>query len=468
VRTTAGVIDFNELTNFESLPGGLPIVPVRGHRSLHYHSGTTAALMTLILPKTRRANLKVLQKQLNPSKPSEVSRINGEFNLKNGDINELARLKYKEFMSKVEEARQGGKQRVIIYNNRGNDVNSQTNSSAPLFDAFRNLVTQDPYNFAIVVINTGGPELTNVVEFDLFEKGNRGDGPTERFSPGIDPLVTCRFFMMIAEFGVGDGIFGMFSGRSGSCDVAAFNGVNCFYWDTPYINLAMYDPSVCASYGFVADQIRNLDLADVYGAQWTALKSKTAKDQKRSLTPEQEKALRTQFDQDRPVPSDKHAQVWRGTCKKYARGQLVQTYRTLQQYLIMAVGYPDYVQNTEVGKASWVPIQADPFHKWLKGVSFLEEPLFPRCPKTWLPDPKAILNVQPNNESSLATLRSWAFWDDIDASKKTKLASDLPDQPGVTFEAGGPGWAITADALRLAGFSLAEPKTEEEIRKALF
>jgi hypothetical protein len=46
--------------------------------------------------------------------------------------------------------------------------------------------------------------------------------------------------------------------------------------------------------------------------------------------------------------------------------------------------------------------------------------------------------------------------------------TDIPDIQGALFEAKGEGWAITADVLRMAGFSFGEPKTEDDIKKQLF
>ncbi|KAF2648596.1 hypothetical protein K491DRAFT_684553 [Lophiostoma macrostomum CBS 122681] len=452
--------------HLEELGDKKVVLPTPGKRSLHYHSGTTAAFMPLCDPKTRQARRKALQIQLNAVKQGVVKLAEHEFGLQNDDVDGQAAMKFDEFMGLVNAHRKDNRQ-VIIYNNRGNLVNEQTNSKPAIYNW---LVDHVKDHFLVIVINTGGPQLEHPIEFDLFEKKTPPkDAELARFSPGIDPLVTCRFFKKVAEHP--EIVFGMFSGRSGSCDVAAFNGVNCFYWDTPYLDLAAYDPDVCASFGFDAELLKNYERRDdidpLYVNPEAAVQAKAlaAKKEKFDIA-ELKKTIKDAYEKGHAKLSDGNGlKKWleRGAGRAEVRSQLAQTYRTLQQSLIMAVGYPARAPNEDQGFFSWQAMRTgndQPFTKWLsrKAEDAFDDPK-PLCPRRPNLTSKEVKYLPENR----GDFRLWIFWD---TQGPTKVATDLPTDRGALFEAegkvNGVDWAIRADALIEAGFRPA-PKVENEV-----
>ena len=358
------------------------IAPIPGRRSLHYHAATTAAMMVLANASTRKEKLENLQIGLNPT----TAAISGE-RLTTGQVDELAQEKLNDLLKYIKVLTMKDSHRIIIYNNRGNDVNAQTSSTTEVFAAFKTLVESDPYNMRIVVINTGGPDLGYQPVLDLFNK------ISNKPFPGLDPMVTCRFWNKLSKVAKDWRVFGMFSGRSGSCDVAAFNGLNCFYWDTPYLELAAYDAGVFRSFGFDRDEVREYEIRDV---SKRVADSKAQEEQRKQIqairaNPEVKdkntaiKQLKAQLEAAQKPEAVKCPAGWDGArsgLKSEAANQMAQSYRTLQQFLIMAVGYPANVQNfTILGKAPWKEMTQNPLEKWLEGHSFLNTPLFPRCPE---------------------------------------------------------------------------------------
>jgi hypothetical protein len=415
------------------------VAPIPGKRSLHYHAATTAAMMTLAEAKSRRDRLGHLQEGLNPS----WNAISGPQMTKAG-VDSLAKEKLDDLEKQMLALRAGDNNRIIIYNNRGNDVNDQTSSTVAIFEAFRKLVESPPYNMRIVVINTGGPDLGYEPVLDLFNKKRVGSFHWA----GLDPIVTCRFWNQLSKLSKAWGVFGMFSGRSGSCDVAAFNGFNCFYWDTPYLDLAAYDEGVFGSFGISRDEARNYEvqgpakLVELIPLQIQCDK-KIGDVQKDSEIKDKGGAIKALKTALNAAKEAKMAEIvnapagWdtRGGLRNEALNQLAQTYRTLQQFLIMGVGYPANIHHTGVvSKAAWQGMRKNPLEEWLNGASFLEQPLFPRCPEILISKDVVLSLTDP--DPALKSMKTWVYWKN--APNQKKLPVSLPFLSGRSRSSSSP------------------------------
>ncbi|KAK3387987.1 hypothetical protein B0H63DRAFT_448771 [Podospora didyma] len=81
-----------------------------------------------------------------------------------------------------------------------------------------------------VAAGVPGSEIGDM-DFDLFDA--RADSTAIR-----DKRFTCRFWHTVRQDLGGEDVFGLIGGRSGSVDVAAFVGMNCFEWDEPVFDIA--------------------------------------------------------------------------------------------------------------------------------------------------------------------------------------------------------------------------------------
>jgi hypothetical protein len=94
---------------------------------------------------------------------------------------------------------------------------------------------------------------------DLFNK--RTNAPY----PGLEPIVTSRFWNIVASQ---PDIFGVFSGRTGSVDVAIFNGVNVLWWDEPWLSIAAREPDTMRWYGLFEPDPRHTGESKTF-QNWT-------------------------------------------------------------------------------------------------------------------------------------------------------------------------------------------------------
>ena len=235
-----------------------PSRDISQYRVFGYMVATTIAMQALEDPALRRRRVADLSKHMSrineamvydplrrPKAPwtsAELARIEKE-----------AQKKWKELdylISHLRNRRLGQHPpRFILYNHRVNAVNSGTNSSKTLFTAFKNIVTRysrrHRFETKIVVVNSSSASLGHWFDgsspvLDLFNKNINAP------YPGLAPIVTSRFWNIVASQ---PDIFGVFSGRTGSVDVAIFNGVNVLWWDEPWLSIAAREPDTMRWYG---------------------------------------------------------------------------------------------------------------------------------------------------------------------------------------------------------------------------
>ena len=141
-----------------------------------------------------------------------------------------------------------------------------------------------------------------------------------------------------------DKVFGVYSGRSGSLYVAAFNGVNCFYWDFPYMEIMVKEPYWTDKFG-----LKDLLQKD---------------DQPRTV---------------KEIPKGSEE----STLLREFNNQLRQTLRCMQLLLVTGIGYP--LLRAQAADPEYAihhpdaaPLAVD---LWLNGSNPREAPLYPPCPK---------------------------------------------------------------------------------------
>ena len=298
-------------------------MPPLGSRKLDYLAATTVAMQALAEQAPKKAlnpdglseRLHFLHTALNPNGSKRVP-YNEDLVLSDEQVEEQANERYKTFLGLIH----GEKQKVVLYNHRSNKTNRQTDSNMEIFGFFYTTVKSVDPETQIIVINTGGAlgkfeDYPDVEIFDLFRKTEK---PTVPF-PGINPLVTCRFWSKIAKF---DQVLGVFSGRSGSVDVAAFNGVNCYYWDVPYLQVAANDRELIKTFGLI------------------------------------------------PNPLDKNF-TWKDWNKFVGtvEGQVPQCLRCIQLRMVMTIGLVDkgVMKDGSPGEVIWHTVQGKPLKLWLAG-----------------------------------------------------------------------------------------------------
>ena len=135
---------------------------------------------------------------------------------------------------------------VVLENYRIGHVNAQTNSNYNLsnqlikyaadkgFAVISVAAVKDKFEWEKLVWDrqhlraNNFPVIENCV-FDLYGKED------ELPWPGIDPRAQAYFWSLVAK---DSRVFGLYGGRSGSLDIAAFSGVYSFFWDEPWIQFA--------------------------------------------------------------------------------------------------------------------------------------------------------------------------------------------------------------------------------------
>ncbi len=226
------------------------------YRVFGYMVATTIAMQALEDPALRRHRVAELSKHMSqineamiydplrrPNAPwtsAELARIEKEAQKKWMELDRLI------FHLRERRSNQG-RPRFILYNHRVNAVNAGTNSSKLIFTAFKNIVKkysrQRRFETMVVVVNSSSGSLGHWFDsspvLDLFNKNINAP------YPGQEPIVTSRFWNIVANQ---RDIFGVFSGRTGSVDVAMFNGVNVLWWDEPWLSLSAREPDTMRWY----------------------------------------------------------------------------------------------------------------------------------------------------------------------------------------------------------------------------
>ena len=137
---------------------------------------------------------------------------------------------------------------VVFENYRKGPANSQTDSNPDLSHEFAQLAGEK--SLKVIQINAGqGSDTTGM--FDLYNK----NGIPKPY-PGLDPVAQVLFWLQIAK--EKKDYYGIYGGRSGSIDLAAFCGVKCFFWDEPWLEYAVGSKNAIASLGTVG-RIKSLD-----------------------------------------------------------------------------------------------------------------------------------------------------------------------------------------------------------------
>ncbi|KAL8790957.1 MAG: hypothetical protein Q9195_006102 [Heterodermia aff. obscurata] len=192
--------------------------------------------------------------------------------------------------------------RVVLENYRRGLVNAQTDSNK---DLSKQLIEQAAMRgYAVITIpavlkkaqleelQKDRDELKNdktfpVLANSIFDFYGRGSEPPAPY-PGVDSRAQARFWGKVAEDK--NQIFGVYGGRSGSLDIAAFCGVYSFFWDEPWIKFAagfestglQDDNNFKKCIGQVPQCLRSLQLSvvadtglptakDATGNAWTAI-----------------------------------------------------------------------------------------------------------------------------------------------------------------------------------------------------
>lgn len=125
------------------------------------------------------------------------------------------------------------KAQVVLFNWRGPSTYPGHASLPTHFTQ----ITEHAHRYGLLVIRiaagVSGDEIQDT-DFDIFDARGTGNSiRSKRFTP--------RFWARVAR-DLGDSVLGLIGGRSGSVDVAAFCGLNCFQWDEPVFNLAAAEP----------------------------------------------------------------------------------------------------------------------------------------------------------------------------------------------------------------------------------
>jgi hypothetical protein len=127
---------------------------------------------------------------------------------------------------------------VLLYLNRKNpQANINTNSSEDIQRQVEEIAKERNMIFQVVAVGADPKDG----DFDLFNKKAKAE------YPGLNPCATAMLWGKVRDAATLEGaknlnlqvpIFGIFSGRTGSIDLPAFCGVNCFFWDEPWLQAA--------------------------------------------------------------------------------------------------------------------------------------------------------------------------------------------------------------------------------------
>ena len=183
---------------------------------------------------------------------------------------EAAAQKKKQSLDQLIKTFQNGKvsTRIVLENWRIGEVNAQTNSNSSISEQLETLMKAvDPEKLAIIrVAAVPDQQSINKVDWpkylDIYGKqGNPND-------PGLDARAQSRFWNLVSQDAR---VVGLFGGRSGSMDIAAFSGMTCFFWDEPWLpfvagtlnDLIMAAMDKWKILSFVSQTLRSLELSPI-------------------------------------------------------------------------------------------------------------------------------------------------------------------------------------------------------------
>ncbi|KAK3897983.1 hypothetical protein C8A05DRAFT_38438 [Staphylotrichum tortipilum] len=339
------------------------------YRVFGYMVATTIAMQALEDPALRRRRIADLSKHMSqisepmihdalrrpraPWTSDELARVEQE-----------AQKKWKELDGLIYHLRRRvtgpagrGKVRFILYNHRVNaKVNTGTNSSKTLFTAFKNIITRDSrrrhLETMIVVINSSSEPLGHRFDgnpvLDLFNKNINAP------YPGLEPIVTSRFWNIVASQ---PDIFGVFSGRSGSVDVAIFHGVNVLWWDEPWLPMAAREPDTMRWYN-IFDQDTTHPAESKAFRNWTLTEITNQPSADNSTQTERTARPWLANDRDQVDQCLRCLQMAAisSVCLVNPRNQPGMTLQQVEQNLeLVPISLADYRMNIEAGKRTQAP-----------------------------------------------------------------------------------------------------------------
>ncbi|MCJ1285836.1 hypothetical protein MMC26_005177 [Xylographa opegraphella] len=231
----------------------------RTDRVVHLRTATTIAMSYLEPVVSRNGRLKYLAGRMYSQNPD----------VKDMAV-EAAAQKKKQKLDELITKFQKGKvyPRIVLENWRIGEVNRQTNSNTSIGTQLQSLVDAvGPETLAIIRV-TAVPDQQSIDKadwpkyLDIYGKqGNPDD-------PGLDPRAQSRFWNLVSQ---DPRVVGLFGGRSGSVDIAAFSGMTCFFWDEPWLPFVagvLDDPIMTKmnewkNVSFVSQTLRSLELSPV-------------------------------------------------------------------------------------------------------------------------------------------------------------------------------------------------------------
>ncbi|KAK3326826.1 hypothetical protein B0H66DRAFT_551767 [Apodospora peruviana] len=191
------------------------------HKTLHYFLSTTIAMQSLSLEidrEERVARLVRLGDAL-AGGSSIDDEIDRDVSRKIDELRTLIALK-----------RSSTNARILLYNWRG----PSTYPGHASLPSHLSQVTDHASRHGMLVIRVAagvsGDEIQDT-DLDLFDARAAGSSTIR------DKRFTARFWRRVARE-LDSEVFGLIGGRSGSVDVAAFVGLNCYEWDEPVFNIA--------------------------------------------------------------------------------------------------------------------------------------------------------------------------------------------------------------------------------------
>ncbi|KAI0123650.1 hypothetical protein BJ170DRAFT_598854 [Xylariales sp. AK1849] len=204
-----------------------------GHREprtsiLHYFLSTTIAMQSLsmdISRERRNAHIHELREAL--------GRIStGDDDIEQNVSRKVAELRSLIIRRRSSESPESANARVLLYNWRGPSTYS---GHAGLPSHLEQISWHARLHGMLVIrVAAGVPAcVIQETDLDLFD--------TKRSNAVRDKRFTARFWTFVQQM---PEVFGLIGGRSGSIDIAAFVGMNCFEWDEPIFNIAAGIPEI--------------------------------------------------------------------------------------------------------------------------------------------------------------------------------------------------------------------------------
>jgi hypothetical protein len=206
------------------------VIPNEQTKILQLMTATTIAIQILVEDKNE------FEKRRKFLKENMVPRLSAKVY---SEANRVAEEKWGELKQLIQAQRDYSTSAgVLLYLNRKNQqANTNTNSSEQILTQVKGFAGKRKRIVQVVAVGAD-PEK------DVFDLFNKRTG--EKY-PGINPCATALLWSKVALAGTHEGanqlglkipIDGIFSGRSGAIDLPAFCGVNCFFWDQPWLQAA--------------------------------------------------------------------------------------------------------------------------------------------------------------------------------------------------------------------------------------